>query len=52
MHNLQSYDAHHILRAVKPRHGVISVIPNTSEKYTSFTIGDVTVIDSFQFMPS
>ena len=30
----------------------ISVIPYASEKYTSFTIGDVTFIDSFQFMPS
>ena len=24
MHNLRSYDAHHILSAVKPRHGYIS----------------------------
>ena len=45
MHNLRSYDGHLILSD-------ISVIPNTSEKYNSFTIGDVTFIDSFQFMPS
>ena len=52
MHNLRLYDPHHILSTVKPRHGYISVIPNTSEKYTFFTIGDVTFIDSFQFMLS
>ena len=52
MHNLRLYDPHHILSTVKPRHGDISVIPNTSEKYTFFTIGDVTFIDSFQFMLS
>ena len=52
MHNLRLCDAHYILSAVKPRHRVVSVIPNTSEKYTSFTIADVTFIDSFQFMPS
>ena len=52
MHNLRSYDGLLILSAVKPQHGDISVIPNTSEKYTSFTIGDVTFIGSFQFMPS
>ena len=52
MYNLWTYNGHLILSTVKPRHGVISVIPNTSEKYTPFTIGDVTFIDSFQFMPS
>ena len=30
----------------------MSVIPNNTEKYTSFTIGDVTFIDSMQFMIS
>ena len=52
MHKLRSYDAHHIMSAVKPRHGDISVIPNTDEKYTSIQIGEITFIDSFQFMPS
>ena len=50
IHNLRSYDADLILSAVKPRHGKISVIPNNTEKYTSITIGDVTFIDSMQFM--
>ena len=40
------------MSAVKPRHGDISVIPNTDEKCTSIKIGEVTFIDSFQFMPS
>ena len=50
--NIWSYDAHQILNAVKLRHGKISVIPNNTEKYTSFTIGDVTFIDSMQFTMS
>ena len=37
---------------VKPSHGDISVIPDINEKYTSIKIGEVTFIDSFQFMPS
>ena len=41
-----------ILSAIKPRHGKVTCIPNTSEKYTSFSIGNVTFIDSCQFMQS
>ena len=44
------YDAHLILSAVKPRHGKITVIPKNMECSTSFTINDVTFIDSCQFM--
>ena len=47
-----SFDVHLILSAAKPQQGDISVIPNTSEKYTSLTTGYVTFVDSFQFMPS
>ena len=36
------YDAHLLLSAVKPCHGKITVIPNNMERYTSFTINDVT----------
>ena len=50
IHNLKNYDAHLILSAVKPRHGKITCIPNNEERYISFTIGDVTFIDSCQFM--
>lgn len=52
IHNLKNYDAHLILSAVQPRHGAVTCIPNTNEKYTSFTVGDVTFIDSCQFMLS
>jgi len=49
---LKNYDAHLILSAVRPHHGKVTCIPNTEEKYISFTIGDVTFIDSYQFMLS
>ena len=52
IHNLKNYDAHLIMSAVKPRHGKITCIPTTDEKYITFTIGGVTFIDSFQFMLS
>lgn len=52
IHNLKNYDAHLIMSAVKPRHGEITCIPTTDEKYITFTIGGVTFIDSFQFMLS
>ena len=52
IHNLKNYDAHIILQSVKPHHGKISCIPMNSEKYISFTIGDVTFLDSCQFMMS
>ena len=46
------YNAHLILSAVKSRHGKITVILNNIECYTSFTINDVTFIDSCKFMLS
>ena len=46
------YDAHLILSAVKPRHGKIIAFPNNMERCTSFTINDVTLIESYQFMLS
>ena len=52
IHNLKNYDAHLIMSAVKPRHGKITCLPTTDEKYITFTIGGVTFIDSFQFMLS
>ena len=39
IHKLKNYDAHLILSANKPRHGEVTCISNTNEKYTSFTIG-------------
>lgn len=52
IHNLRGYDSHLILSAVKRRHGDISCIPNNMEKYTSFSVGGVTFLDSCQFMQS
>ena len=52
IHNLKGYDSHLILNAVKPHHGDISVIPTNTEKYISFSIGNITFIDSNQFMLS
>ena len=43
---------HLILSAVKPCLGEITVIPNNMEGYMSFTINNVTFIDSCQFMLS
>ena len=52
LHNLKGYDSHLILSAAKKRHGAITCIPNNMEQYITFTIGDVTFIDSCQFMQS
>ena len=46
------YDAHIILSAVKPHHGKITVIPINMERYTSFTVKNVTFIEPCQFMLS
>ena len=48
-HNLKHYDAHLLISAAKKRHGEIKVIPNNTEKYISFTIGDVVFKDSLAF---
>ena len=38
------------MSALKPRHGKITVIPNNMQHYMSFTINNVTFIDSCQIM--
>ena len=48
-HNLKNYDAHLLMSAVKKRHGKITVIPTTHEKYISFSIGDICFKDSYAF---
>ena len=50
-HNLKNYDAYLLIKAMgmikdKP----ISCIPTNDEKYISFSIGDLTFIDSLQFL--
>ena len=49
-HNLKGYDSHLILSHIKKCHGDVDVIPNNTEKYTSFSFGGATFIDSCQFM--
>jgi hypothetical protein len=56
-HNLKGYDSHHIIReAYKINKDIgqkdINVIPNSFEKFMSFSIGNLKFIDSFQFMSS
>jgi hypothetical protein len=49
-HNLRGYDSHLIIKeAYRLVKGDISVIPNSSEKFMSFKIGNLRFIDSFQF---
>ena len=48
-HNLKNYDGHLLISAAKKHHGDIVVIPSTTEKYISFTIGDVVFKDSLAF---
>ena len=48
-HNLKNYDAHFLIKEAKPRHGEIKIIPTTTEKYISFTIGDIVFKDSYAF---
>lgn len=50
-HNLKGYDSHFILQYVgQMNKGEISVIPNTMEKYMSFTIDNCIFLDSVQFL--
>ena len=48
-HNLRGYDSKFIINAVQERHGSVSIVPNSSEKFASFTVGRLRFIDSFQF---
>ena len=53
-HNLKNYDSHIIVSA-KMKYGTdrrIEAIAQTSEKYDSFTIGNLRFVDSFAFMAS
>jgi hypothetical protein len=50
-HNLRGYDSHLIMQAIgKYKSMNIRVIPNTMEKYVSFSLGNLKFIDSYQFM--
>lgn len=50
--NLRAYDAHLIMRGIHRYAGKkrIGVIPNNMEKYVSFQLGNLRVLDSLQFL--
>ena len=47
-HNLQGYDSHLIVKALKKDHGRVRAIPTNLQRF--LTIGQLNFIDSFQFM--
>ena len=56
-HNLKGYDSHLIIKQAfeinnKIGNRKIDAIPNSYEKFMTFSIGDLKFIDSFQFMAS
>ena len=50
-HNLKGYDSHFIMQRIHKAKGNITCLPNT-EKYISFSVGQLQCLDSFQFMAS
>ena len=52
-HYLKKFDSHLIMQGLdSSRQSNIKCIPQTLEKYISFSIGSLRFIDSFQFLPS
>ena len=49
-HNLRGYDSHMLIQAIPKVEGRISCIPNNTEKYISFSLGQLRFIDSAQFL--
>ena len=49
-HNLRGYDSHLLMQAISKVEGGISCIPNNTEKYISFSLGQLRFIDSAQFL--
>ena len=49
-HNLRGYDGHLIMQEIGKYAKDITVIPNTSEKYITFTMNRLVFIDSIQFL--
>ena len=49
-HNLRGYDSHFLMQEVGKFNKNITVIPNNSEKFLSFSIGNINFKDSYQFM--
>ena len=49
-HNLRRYDSHLLMQAISKVEGRVSCIPNNTEKYISFSLGQLRCIDSAQFL--
>ena len=49
-HNLRGYDSHLLMQAISKVDGRVSCIPNNTEKYISFSLGQLRFIDSAQFL--
>ena len=49
IHNLNGYDGHLIVKALKSEFGKVRVIQQNMEKYLTITVGRLKFIDSFQF---
>jgi hypothetical protein len=49
-HNLRGYDSHLLMQAISKVGGRVSCIPNNTEKYISFSLGQLRFIDSIQFL--
>ena len=49
-HNLQDYDSHLLMQAISKVEGRMSCIPQNTEKYISFSLGQLRFIDSAQFL--
>ena len=51
-HNLKGYDGHLLMQAMPTVHGEIKRIPNNTEKYVSFSLGNLRFIDNENFLLS
>ena len=50
-HNLKGYDSHFLIKVVDPKiHGEVSAIPQSSEKYILFRVGNLIFKDSLSFL--
>ena len=51
LHNMARYDSKFLINAVRRRHGYVNITASNMESFISFTVGDVSFIDSCLFLP-
>lgn len=51
-HNLKSHDGQVLMQAISRVRGEIKCIPNGTEKYVSFSLGDLRFINTMNFLMS